>query len=43
MNSEDWASTKTVEELQLRSLADQAPPVRRTPRGAKHRAAGTGQ
>ena len=42
MNSEDCALTKTVEELQSRSLADQAPPVRRTFRGAKHRAAGMG-
>jgi hypothetical protein len=42
MNSEDWALTKTVEELQSRSLADQAPPVRGAFRGAKNRAAGTG-
>ncbi|WP_171016040.1 hypothetical protein [Ramlibacter sp. 2FC] len=43
MNFVDWASLQDkLTSTAIQSLADQASPVRRTCRGAKHRAAGTG-
>lgn len=41
-DSDDWVLIKTVKDPRSRFRTDQAPPVRRTARGAKHRAAGTG-